>query len=637
MDDCIPYTGEQFNNFYGCLKFIKITSNNELENYTYNLKNGLNEISFAEHYGSVSGGIKFYEADNLFQQIDNTYSATYIRYLTIPEDANVIVKKDHYLSDKVILHERQTIAGQALWQNPELYRDALLQFPKLAKYAQHIPLDLANILVKKNPEIIEFIDNPTEYICIEVVTNRPYLIKNIKNPTINVYKAALDKSPYTINHIMPIPTNIMLELIDYKPEIIKLCNTLSEDIKEILLQKDGLLIEHITPKTSKICDIALNNNIEAIRYIPDNFKTYDVCLKAVKHNKELFKCVPQKFMDDVMCLDILKQDPTMIKSIINPTNAMYLVCSATMPELLGKITDPSLIKHVDPLEIIKSNPHHIKNITDPTYELCYEAVKKVGILIQFVPTNMHDKQLCVAAVTNDGLALKYIENQTKEICMLALKNKPISYKHIKNRTNELYEYLLELDCTFIKEIQYYIKDDEDFLDKMQLYCVRKNGLLLKYLINPSYEMCLDAIKDNIEALEYIPNNLLTDNLLKYALSLNGLALKCVKQQTEIMCINAVNNNAMAIKYVDNEFLTEELCITAIKSNYKAFGEIINPSFELCLMAVKINPKTINYIKDLNLNKCFCLCAMNCKIIPYIKNNHLKNACIQIEQQFIDVL
>jgi len=61
------------------------------------------------------------------------------------------------------------------------------------------------------------------------------------------------------------------------------------------------------------------------------------------------------------------------------------------------------------------------------------------------------------------------------------------------------------------------------------YClavVKQNGMLLKYVHNPTEEICLEAIKENGNTLKYINN------------------------PTEEMCLEALNQNIKAIKYID---------------------------------------------------------------------------------------
>lgn len=634
MDDCTPYIGYQFNEFFGCMEFIKITTNNELENYNNLLHDGYNEIEFSENYGHISGGIKFVEHENMLQQINSTHMATYIRYVEIPDDANVIVKNDCYMADKLILAERQLISDLDIWTQPHLYKEQITKYPKLVKYIKNIDKDLELILVSKDPSVIEYIENPSEETCIKAVTIQPYLINKIKNPSMDIYKALIKKNAYAINFITPLPEEIMFELIDHNSAVLKYLHS-CENLKEIVVSKNGLLLDHISNKTKKLCEIAFKNNPEAIMYIPNYLKTYDMCIKAVEYDYLLFNYVPQQFMNNDLCLRVLDHNPHLLNQIKNPTDEMYLKCSTTIPSLLSKIKNKSIIKDIDPLEIIKIDPNYIKNISEPTYEMCLEAISKNGQLLSIIPLELQNEQMYLMAVKNDGTSIKYIpeEFHKENVCIEALNNNIEAFQYIKNKTNNVIEHLLSLNYCLINHVQDIIIDD-NFLQKMKLLCAMKYGLSLQFIKNPSHQMCAYAIEQNYKALQFVPKHLWHDDLIDCALLKNGKALKYITNQNEVMCMEAIENNPLAIKYVDEKFLTNELYIHAIRGNYKAIGKIKNQEIELCLFAVKINEKAIKYIHNLNKELCVHLWCINHKIIEYVPRLDLKNACTQMEHEFV---
>lgn len=634
MDDCIPYTGYDFNEIFGCLEFIKITGTDEKENYSYPLHTGLNEIKFTENNGYIAGGIKFYESENMFQQINALYNATYIRYLQIPDDSNVVSKKECYMSDRILLLEKQLISELEIWNHPNLYKEHVMTYPKLAKYVKNMPSDISLQLLSKDITIIEHIENPTEEMCCIAVMKQPSLIHRIKNPTMPVYKALIGKFAYAINYITPASHDVIFELIDHNPEILKYLNN-NDEVKEMAVHKNGLLLQHITNKTTKICDIAFKNNPGAIKFIPQNLRTRDMCINAVLHDHTLFDMVPQKFMDNDLCLFVLFKDPHLIEKINNPSDEMYLECSEAIPSLLGKIKDVSLIKDVDPLVILKLNPYHIKNIINPTYEMYFEAVSRVGQLLKLVPHALQDEMLCLAAVQNDGTSIEYIptEHQTENICIKAIHQNINSFQYIINKTHTVCEYVLRSDYCCISKIQYIIEDN-DFLEKMKLMCVSNDGLSLEFINDPTLDMCLYAIDQNYLAFKFVPKIFATDEVINFALSKNGLAIKYVVQQTELICIKAIKNNPLAIEFVNEKFLTDILCKEAIKKDYTCLSKIKKQPIEICLMAVKIDEKAIKHIHNLTKELCIHLWCINHKVTPHIKIAYLKNQCITMEQEFV---
>ena len=46
-------------------------------------------------------------------------------------------------------------------------------------------------------------------------------------------------------------------------------------------------------------------------------------------------------------------------------------------------------------------------------------------------------ELCLAAVKQDGIALKYVKEQTPEICLAAVKQNGFALKYVKKQTPEI--------------------------------------------------------------------------------------------------------------------------------------------------------------------------------------------------------
>jgi hypothetical protein len=625
MTEYIPFTGEQFNEFFGGMEFIKITTNDEKENYSHQLQDGYNELKFSENYGHISGGIKFHEMDNLITQLDKTYNAKYIRHIQIPDDADVMQKGEDYFANKIILSQKTLISDLEMWDDEKFCKNMLLNNPKAVKYVKHIPKELEVALVKKEPSIIEYIKEPSEEVCIETVKSAPYLINKIKQEfrTMNVYKAMIDKSIYSITYISTTMSDEELcELFDYYPDIIK--HVYKESVHIYAVNKNGLLLKDINKKTKELCETAFNNTPEAIKFMPANLKTYEMCVKAIAFDSKLFEHVPQSFMDNELCMPILCQNPHFIKQIKEPTDMMLLECSKTMPELIGKISDITMITNVEPLEIIKFNPSHIKNIEKPTYNMCYEAVKRCGDLINSIPIVFQDEKMCLGAVSNDGLAIKYLVSfrQSHNVCIKALEQNINSFRFIKFLTEPLIKMVLDADYNLIKDMQHIINDDK-LLDNMKMMCVKKNGLSLQYILNPSYELCENAIAQNYKALKFVPIEIQCDALIRFSLIQDGNAIKYVKNQTKELCEMAIDNNPMAIGHVKGHSMMEELCMKAIKKNYKAIEKVKMQTIELCIFAVKVDEKAIIYIKDLDSIKFVHLWTINQNVVHHIRNPKMR--------------
>ena len=66
----------------------------------------------------------------------------------------------------------------------------------------------------------------------------------------------------------------------------------------------------------------------------------------------------------------------------------------------------------------------------------------------------------------------------------------------------------------------------------QLDAVRKNGMNLQYINNQTPEMCLEAVKQDVNTLRYVQPHL----------------------QTQEMCVKAIQQNVLTLKFITNKNL-----------------------------------------------------------------------------------
>lgn len=103
--------------------------------------------------------------------------------------------------------------------------------------------------------------------------------------------------------------------------------------------------------------------------------------------------------------------------------------------------------------------------------------------------------------------------------------------------------------------------DEEYCKK----AVKEDGMYLKYVTNQTEEICEIAIKNVIDAFEYVEYK--TDHLYKIAVEDNGMLLEFIEDQTEEICELAVKNNPRAIDFIKSDYVRIKLAI------YSGFGII----------------------------------------------------------------
>lgn len=107
-----------------------------------------------------------------------------------------------------------------------------------------------------------------------------------------------------------------------------------------------------------------------------------------------------------------------------------------------------------------------------------------------------------------------------------------------------------------------------------LAAVKKNGLNIEYIKDPSEEMCREAVRQHEWALKDVPDSL----------------------KTAEMCMSAVKRDGWLLEYVPEHLKTDEICLAAVKQNGLAL-KYSNQTTDIVNAAVNENKKAIGFIDD----------------------------------------
>ena len=262
-------------------------------------------------------------------------------------------------------------------------------------------------------------------------------------------------------------------------------------------------------------------------------------LKELKCNPHFFKEISEEYIDDKFCKLAVEANHFVLDFGYIPERFIdeniYLVALNShksyslfrVPEFLR--TKSLCFKFIENngLELF-GVPEELK-----TYELCLKSVENNGLALQYVPEELKLK-ICYAAVLQNSDALQYIVNPSQELIDFALscnnKGVPIrfinnkTYKQCLNAVKHKYQSLEYVPKEFLTEelcvaainkesasITYFKKEcfSDEIYSKLLLTAVKKNGLSLMFIEskNQSLPLCLEALKQNFEALKYIKINL----------------------------------------------------------------------------------------------------------------------------------
>jgi hypothetical protein len=141
-------------------------------------------------------------------------------------------------------------------------------------------------------------------------------------------------------------------------------------------------------------------------------------------------------------------------------------------------------------------------------------------------------------------------------------------------------------------------------------------------------MCLIAILDNGCFLEYVSDQLKTQEICSIAINKNYNSFKYFPEEykTLEMCLIAINNNGMMLKYVPDQHKTQEICSIAINKNNSSFEYFPeeHKTLEVCLNAVNNNCNMLEFVPDLLKTKDLCKIAYatDKKTIRFIPDTYI---------------
>jgi hypothetical protein len=194
-------SGEQFNEQYKNKTFVKLTRKNEIHN-GFEFKTGLN-IDFIEFNPTgqcKAGGLYFTDIDIMYKWLHyNDEYMEWMRFVTIPMDAQIYVEDSKFKCDKFILSEREEIAFKdniqmmnAIKQSYMALRYVKDQTPELCLYAiqqdcwalqfvKEQTDDLCKIAIKKSGSALQFVNNQTYEMCKIAVYECKVALQFVRN------------------------------------------------------------------------------------------------------------------------------------------------------------------------------------------------------------------------------------------------------------------------------------------------------------------------------------------------------------------------------------------------------------------------------------------------------------------------
>lgn len=418
----------------------------------------------------------------------------------------------------------------------------------------------------------------TQSICINAVFKNPEIYKEIplKNKDEIVSLAA---SQLFANNLMLVPTDIG--------------GWVSSKIHEPILE---LLDEKL--KSEFLCEIAVINDYNNIKYLPDSLRrNFKFLARVVQQNPQVLSAMDESEINESLCEIAIHSENFTLK---------HLPASWITSEYCDLAFSKNYLEILNfPTQFIsKERILQAINVADSKF---------VRSIADLIPDDLWDEELIIAVVKKD-------ENIFREV----------PYNKISTELLfELAPYLNRYDTL------YHVPQDV-FTPNLNHRLIIENPLLLGGIPAEMRNrvLCFDAVTKDGLALQFVPKEVQTVELYRVAISNNGLALQYVPKpyKDEDLPMMAVKQNGEAIQYVPSNLVDELMCRTAVMNNPHAIYKI-KPDYhtdELYRMALHHLPMVLKLIPVDKRTEEYCIMALrkDAKVYDFIPVHLRKNESIR---------
>jgi hypothetical protein len=178
------YRSKQKGETYEFSQFIKLTNELEVHN-GYEFKTGLNidTVPFDPQHRCDAGGLYFTLLNDLSHWLHyNDKTMFYVRSVTIPDDAQVLVEKDKCKADRLILGDRIPIDDLDVWSDTAYCLQAVKLNGWALQYVKNQTKEICLAACKQNGWTLQHVNDSllTEEMCLEACKLDGHALQHVK-------------------------------------------------------------------------------------------------------------------------------------------------------------------------------------------------------------------------------------------------------------------------------------------------------------------------------------------------------------------------------------------------------------------------------------------------------------------------
>lgn len=508
------------------------------------------EVQLAAIGSAVDIGFKTDEVLKLLEWIDEPAEET---YMAIVEFDPTTIRKFKDATENI-----QLIAVEADYE--------LLQHIKSpsekVQMAAITTFVLSDSEASEITKLLEWISEPTEKVQLAVVKIYPTAIKELKDPAEAVQLIAVEADYDLIQHIDSPSEAVQITAIgtfilsdSEAPEITKLLEWISEPTENAqlaIIDIDLMAIEHIENPTNTVQLRLIKEDYKLFKYI-DN-PTDEAYAAVLKRNPRAILD-----LDAEGQAEIVKIDPFSVRFLNDQTNDVQISSVQTDPSSIRNMVDPPEAVQLEAIKGDKFAIQYIKEPTDAAIALAALTDADLVTLEQMQLEEIREDWFKFNTMRNDALLTEKVKmevvtlnpgsignmyNPSEEVQLAAIAADPNTITHILKPTEKAKELAVSLNPALIVAVG---GSSDSLTEEQKISVVENDGLSLRLITDPSYDVQLAAIKDNANAIQYIEDP--DESLQMAAVTGYPKSIKFIKDPTEEVLAKALEIDP----YVDTKY------------------------------------------------------------------------------------
>ena len=297
-------SGKEFNKKYKNKTFVKLTKKDEIHN-DFEFKTGLNVdiVPFNPSGSCRRGGLYFTDTKYLYKWINyDDEPMKWLRYVSIPRDANVYVEDFKYKCDKFILSERREITLNDIITTGDAKTAILLNNMPLIYVKEQTP-EICIKAVKKDGYALEYVIEQTPEICIEAVKQDGRALEFVKEQTPEICIEAVKQNGYALRFVKEQTPEICIEAVKQDGWALEYIKEQTPEICIDAVKHRGLALKCVKKQTPEICIKAVKKHGRALQFVKE--QTPEICIEAVKQNSSALQFVKEQ-SSIILCTEAIK-------------------------------------------------------------------------------------------------------------------------------------------------------------------------------------------------------------------------------------------------------------------------------------------------------------------------------------------